>query len=272
MLIGAFDYSYNYSLLPRAESVDIGYTVRPEDTIFDINLNRSSDLFSGGLDINYFKDETNHNDATHISGNINSAFVFADGQLAMSRPVSNGFAMFTPNCNVKSWDVFVNPTQDTYLSKSSTLNPAVVTNLSAYQPRHFYLEAPKIPPGFSIGKVNYRLKPKNKSGFNIPVGEDSSIMLSTTLVDQNGAPLSLKAGKVIHLDKNKEPIQFFTNKKGKLRILGLYPGKFIIKVYAPGYKEKKMIFTKDDKGVLKLERLVIPKKMDETLDCPSCNS
>lgn len=256
-----YTYSYNNSRLPVISDWDVFISSTPKDQTATFNYNRGNELYQGGINYDNIKTFDGAQVAHNVDLSLSSCLVLVDGEMAISRPITNSFAIFVPNQKIQNWEVFVNPTQSDYLAKSFYFNPAVVVSLPAYQPKRFYIDAPDLPIGYSIGRTNYSIKPRNKSGFIIPVGEDASVMLQVDLTDSDQEPLSLVAGKIVFLaDKDKEPVTFFTNKKGRIRVLGLNPGRYRIVLFSPDYQPTEFEIPEKVSGLYRMPALTISGK------------
>jgi outer membrane usher protein len=93
------------------------------------------------------------------AGSFSSAFVFADGHVAISRPISNSFAMIVPHPRLKGRTVGVDPLNGHYLSESDWLGPPVVPNISAYFSRPLLLAVPDAPATYDIGNDRPTVQP-----------------------------------------------------------------------------------------------------------------
>ena len=79
------------------------------------------------------------------------SLAFADGRLALARPILNGFAIIEPHRSARGGKLVVNPTEDGHLAASGSLGPAVVPDLSAYSEREIVIEPSDMPVGYDIG-------------------------------------------------------------------------------------------------------------------------
>jgi len=160
-----------------------------------------------------------------------SAIVFADGAMALSRPVYDSFAIFAKNDAVKGFDIAVDPqgsvfdTQPSYAAHSSALGAAVVPDLNSYYLRTIEVNAPDAPAGTSLGGQALSFLPSYRSGYIVKIGDDRNVAVMSVLVDQLGEPISFAAGYAITSDGERH--QMFTNRGGRFYIDGLQHGETV---------------------------------------------
>lgn len=162
---------------------------------------------------------------------LGSAVVYADGNVALSRPVYDSFAIVTKSDAVKGFDIAVDPqgslfdTKPSYASYSSALGPAVVPDMNSYYLRTVEVEAPDAPPGTSLGGQVFNFLPGYRSGHVVEVGDNRNVAVMSVLVDQNGEPIPFAAGYAITSDGERH--QMFTNRGGRFYIDGLKHGETV---------------------------------------------
>jgi outer membrane usher protein len=164
---------------------------------------------------------------------VGSALVFADSNVALSRPVADSFAMVVPRANLRGRTVGVDPVEGSYTARADALGPGVVPELQSYVQRSFTVDVPDLPLGYDMGPDLYTVVPGYKSGTVIRVGTDATVLLGGVLEGAGGAPISLEAGEVLSLDEpGRKPQLFFTNRKGKFRLEAMKPGRYEMRLYA----------------------------------------
>ncbi|MBB6427479.1 fimbrial biogenesis outer membrane usher protein [Sphingopyxis sp. JAI128] len=168
-----------------------------------------------------------------------TALVMADGHFALSRPVTNSFAIFDADSAAGDHQLFVEPrvgfgsADVTYSGKSGALGPAVVTTLTPYFNRAIQVDAPDAPAGSSLGGEVFVLNPGYRSGYYITVGNDRNVSIVGNLTDRDGDVLAYVAGEAVLLDGNAESaepdadthIPLFTNAAGRFFVEGVEAGK-----------------------------------------------
>ena len=158
-----------------------------------------------------------------------TALVFADGVFAISRPVTDSFAIVVPHPNLAGRTIDVGGTPDHPRARVDALGPAVVHDITSYQRRAVNLGVPDLPFGYDIGSGTYLIEAPFNSGTVIRIGTDATVLLDGIVQDRTGAPVALVVGEARRVDDGEaEAITFFTNRKGRFRIDGLRPGGYRI--------------------------------------------
>jgi outer membrane usher protein len=170
-----------------------------------------------------------------------SALVYGDGHMALSRPISDSFAIFAPDPSIKDYPIGINPQNRpgedrTYEATTDGWGPAVLPNLTSYLYRTVRVDASKLPPGFDAGAGTYTFYPSYRSGTFVRLGSDANVLLDGTLQFKDKTPVSLQAGTVSLAGQPDAASEaFFTNRSGRFRIEKLKPGKYEMRLYGfPG--------------------------------------
>lgn len=160
---------------------------------------------------------------------LGSAFVYADGVSALSRPVVDSFAVFKTAPGAEMFDIAVDPgstvfgAKRSYAARSSLLGPAVLPDLQAYYPRTVQVEAPDAPGGISIGNETYSFRPGLRSGHVVKVGTDRNVSVVGVLVDIDGNPVSFASGYALVGEGERRVT--FSNAGGRFFVDGLKAGE-----------------------------------------------
>jgi len=163
-----------------------------------------------------------------------SALAYADGHVALSRPISSSFIMLPRHKNLRGQTVGVNPeTRDeddtAYQAEIDGLGPAVLADTQPYIYRAIKIDTGQLPLGYDIGQDNFIAMPHYKGGSVMVVGNAANIYADGYMHGANGTPLSLQSGIIRSISDDQFPEQeFFTNAKGRFRITRLQPGDYII--------------------------------------------
>lgn len=223
---------------------------------------------------NYFTDKDNRDLRTEFT--LGTALVMADGHFALSRPISNGFAIFAPDKAAGGYQIMVEPrvgfgsAEVEYTARSGALGPAVVSTLAPYFNRGIQVDAPGAPAGNSLGGQVYMLTPGYRSGYYLKIGNEKNVSVVGNLVDRDGDPISYAAGEAIlaGADASDEAgrIQLFTNEKGRFFVEGVEAGKtYRLDVDVAGTRVTATIdVPKDADGIF---RLPAPLKLE--IDAPT---
>jgi outer membrane usher protein len=155
------------------------------------------------------------------------SLAFADGSLALARPILNGFAIIEPHGSARGGRLVVNPIEAGHVAASDWLGPAVVPDLSAYSERDIYIEPVGMPVGYDIGSGAYRFEAPYRGGYRIVVGSDYWMTASGKLLRADGQPLTYVAGDAQDLgDAARAPVTFFTSSDGRYAVSGVKPGRW----------------------------------------------
>ncbi len=166
-----------------------------------------------------------HNDNTAF--NFGTALAFADGYMAVTRPITDSFALFAPHPTLAGQSIEINTVDEKPEARSDFIGPAVLPDMNSYYQKHVTIDAPDLPLGYDLGKQAYDLQPTYRSGTLIKVGTGATVLGDGYLVDADGKPLPLEPGTIESLDQPKNPpIEFFTSRAGRFRVEGLQPGRF----------------------------------------------
>lgn len=193
-----------------------------------------------------------------------TALVYAEGQMALSRPVQDSFAIIAASPNLKGYKIGVDPVRDTYAATIDSWGPAVLPNLSSYLVRGVTIDAPELPPGYELGPGAYLVRPTYKSGTVIRVGTGATVLLGGILETAQGAPVSLQAGEIVSLaePQQQEPLVFFTNRRGKFSLEGLQPGRYEICLFSELPSAVRFDIPKGKGGIYDIGTLRLPKALD----------
>lgn len=160
---------------------------------------------------------------------VRAAFslAFADGSLALARPVLNGFAIIEPHTSTRGGKLVVNPVDVGHLAASDWLGPAVVPDLSAYSEREVYIEPIGMPVGYDIGSGAYRFEAPYRGGYRIVVGSDYWMTAAGRLLRADGSPLTYVGGEAHEVaDPDHPAVTFFTSSDGRYALSGVKPGQW----------------------------------------------
>ncbi|HYC02766.1 MAG TPA: fimbria/pilus outer membrane usher protein [Azospirillaceae bacterium] len=162
--------------------------------------------------------------------NVASALAFADGKVAVTRPVSNSFAIVVPHPSLAGKEIGVDPVNNRFAARSDFLGPPVVPNISAYLVRPLLLDVPDLPLGYDIGTDRPAVQPGYRTGTLVPIGTDATVALDGVLKGPDGEPAGLLSGILRPVKAGagdrREDLRFFTNRRGRFRVDSVRPGKW----------------------------------------------
>ncbi|MBU6445016.1 MAG: fimbria/pilus outer membrane usher protein [Alphaproteobacteria bacterium] len=200
-----------------------------------------------------------------------TAVVYADGHFALSRPVTDSFAIVALDPSLRNHDVEIDPANGVPRAKADTLGPAVLPDLPPYFVHMLTLSAPNLPPGYDLGDQIYSLTPSYHSGTLIMAGTGATAMAEGTVVDSTGRPIELETGTIASLDApEREPVAFFTDRWGRFRVDGLPPGRYRLRFDPRPGESLHFTLPRDAVGVHDFGTLVLkpdPGKGDAPCHC-----
>jgi outer membrane usher protein len=165
---------------------------------------------------------------TRTSLRAGTSIAFADGLVAVGRPIFDSFAIFAPHPTLGDAPIVVEPNPEGDLARSGTLGPALLNDMGSYSLRTVTFDVPTAPAGYDIGSGSLRAVPPYKSGYRVVVGSDYSTIVIGRLLDADGAPIPLLAGKATELAPGGKTIILFTSRDGRFGAQGLRPGRWRI--------------------------------------------
>jgi outer membrane usher protein len=233
-------HSISSSYDSRARAATVGWHHSPMRTVnvieTDVAVTRSPESHGIRAEANYtgyrfdarvfqtadFGRGPDNGNSYRTSINAGTALAFADGHFGVSRPISDSFALIAPHRLLRGHTVEVNGAGQTPEAKTDLFGPAVLPELTSYYRYQVVLNA-DLPEGLDLGRDFFTLEPNYRSGTVVAAGSGASVLLEMSLVDFAGQPLYLELGKITQ--EALPPVDFFTDQEGRLRVIGLRPGK-----------------------------------------------
>ena len=209
------------------------------------DLRGSGDGVQGSAGINYTANRAelglNHNlsyasstssvEDSRTSLRVGTAIAFAGGQFAVSRPISDSFALIAGHPSLKGATIEIEPRDGGYESRSGFLGPAVVPALAAFAERQISFDVPDAPPGYDLGAGNIRVLPPLHAGYLAVVGSDYSVTVVGKMLDRDGVALGFISGRATEISQSdRAPITLFTNREGRFGATGLRAGQWRIEM------------------------------------------
>ena len=209
-------------------TADVEHT--PSSTGFNGNFTYEGNRGEIGLtSFSTFDSDFGSSTDSRTSLRVASSIAFADGSWSIGRPIYDAFAIVKPYETLGKADVVVNPTPFGYDAETGSWGNAVENNLTAYSNRTIAVDVPNAPAGYDIGKGTYHLFPPHRGGYLLEVGSAYSVTAIGRLIDADGKPISLLAGKAYEVASPDHPgVEIFTNREGRFGAPGLRPGKWRI--------------------------------------------
>jgi outer membrane usher protein len=162
---------------------------------------------------------------------VGTSLAFADGALALGRPIQDSFLIASTHSSLRGKPVRLDPQDRSENARSGLLGAALEGGLSAHSPRLLIYDVPEAPAGYDLGAGNVGLLPPYRAGYKLTVGSDYHLLVIGRLLGSDGDPISLLAGKAIDLGAPKRPATtIFTSRAGKFGAQGLRPGRWRIEM------------------------------------------
>lgn len=178
-----------------------------------------------------FNHSYQHTDgATSEFTDVGAAFGigYAGGRVALGRDADRGFTIVSAHPTLRGAQVTAS---DNYALGSSArtgaLGPALVPTQRAYQPDAIKIAVDNIPPGYDIGPGRIDILPGAASGYVFEVGSAASNTVIGRIVTNEGKPATYLAGSLNPVSgKEARPVQFFTNRTGRMVAQQVAPGRY----------------------------------------------
>lgn len=165
-----------------------------------------------------------------------SALVFADGHMAISRPVSDGFLLVAPHPTLAGHEVHVNSTGTRPQAQADWFGPAVMPRVPSHFMHRIVIDVPELPDGYELGDQIFNIQTEYRGGAVIVAGTGATAAVEGILVDPGTRPIDLQIGAIISLeDVGRAHKPFFTDYDGRFHLTGLIPGRYELRLdTAPG--------------------------------------
>lgn len=226
------DWSYTPTHTVGSLQADITAEKRPASGQEEVHADLAYTDYR--YEVQVLHDETRNNMAETESLStlrVGTALVFADGHMAMSRPVSDSFLLVAPHESLASSEILVNEVSEHPRAKTDFLGPAVLPQLPSYYVHRVTYDVPDLPDGYALGDQIFNVQPPYRSGTVIVAGSGASVTVEGTLLDRAEKRIELRLGSVIFLDSVEGQVRrFFTDSQGRFQITGLAPGRYELRL------------------------------------------
>ena len=191
----------------------------------------------------------------HHSATMGTAIAFADGEVAVGRPVRSSFALVDTHPSLDASKLRLQPSERGDTAVSDGLGPALLSEISAYGPTRINYDVEDLPPGYDIGNGAFDLKAAYKSGYHLTVGSGFTATITGFLKGRTGKPISLLSGFAYEKTKPERKVDFFTNAEGRFGVSGFGPGDWIIEIAGDGSPHYAFTLPADAAGLVDLGEL-----------------
>lgn len=187
---------------------------------------------------------------TRTAASAAAGIAFADGQVAIGRPVRGAFAIVQPHPDLAASTLKVNEAKGIGAGA-----PVLVGNLPAYAPARVLYDFEGLPEDAVTGAGAFHLKPAYRSGHALTAGAGIAASVTgvlTTLMDE---PLALISGRLTALDTDVTPIDTFTDENGRFTVEGVSQGRWRFTVASTPLTEYEFEVPPDARGLLDIGTL-----------------
>lgn len=192
----------------------------------NLDVEHNSNRFRAFLRHDYTVQDGTRSEFTDVGASV--GFGYADGQIAIGRDASRGFAIVAAHPTLKNAQVtvFSNYTLGP-AARTGVFGPALVPTQRPYQPNSLRVEVDDLAPGYDIGAGRYDILPGAASGYAIVIGSAASNTVMGRLYDAAGKPIEFASGTLVPLSgADAEPVPFFTNRTGRMAASRVAPGRY----------------------------------------------
>ena len=206
-------------------------------------------------EINGYRHSVNYSGIT-----LGSAIVFASGKFALSRPVSDSFLLLGSKKFLSNIKIPVNAVNGAAETTVNSLGPGVIPTLTAYNETPIYLNSSELPPGVSLGKEYYRVRPTYRSGSYVEIGGEGIVMVVGQLITPEGKGLNLAVGEVNNVRTPSNKVSFFTNQNGQFVLENMAAGEIILHLDSDIYRDEIVKISEDQIGILRIPPIQLKLK------------
>lgn len=192
----------------------------------DVDVTHYGNRFQATLDHSYQRTDGVTNEFTDVGAAFGIGY--AGGKVALGRDADRGFTIVAAHPTLRGAQVTAS---DNYAlgpsARTGALGPALVPTQRAYQPDAIKVNVDNVPPGYDIGPGRIDILPGAASGYVFEVGSAASNTVIGRIVTAKGLPAVYLAGSLIPISgKDAQPVQFFTNRTGRMVAQKVAPGSY----------------------------------------------
>jgi len=163
-----------------------------------------------------------------------TALVYADGELGISRPVQDSFALLKSTGSLQvDGGVGVQPQAQRYQAQEDWFGPAVMPQLTSYYSTHLTAEPRRAEADFDPQDGDILVLPTYHSGTLIRLGHPATLDVTVKLTWLDGRPVSCLDGQLTA--ENGTSTEFVSNHQGLAYFSGLSAGTY--RAVISGYPE-----------------------------------
>lgn len=182
---------------------------------------------------------TNQQRQTRANLNLNTAWVFADGAVTRSKPVSDSFAILEAPTGLtqamaasQGKSLFARSEQDPQglPERYDVLIPpegkAALSSLGSYNVQHISTDSHVLPENLDLNATEFDVLPDYKSGYRLKVGGERGVNLQVKVLNAQGQLLAFQAAHLVATKQKKLIQTVFTDADGVIHIPNLGSGSY----------------------------------------------
>ena len=223
-----------------AWSTDLEYTrqARPDGELADNSVEASFSYVGNRFELatSHGRDFAGLNDMEHVHHSVTAgtAVAFADGHVAIGRPVHSSFALVDKHPSLEASTLRLQPSERGDAAMSDGLGPALLSDIASYASTRINYDVDDVPAGLDVGNGAIDVQAAYKSGYSLTVGSGYTATITGSLLDREGKAVSLLTGVAYERTKPERKVDCFTNAEGQFGVSGLGPGDWIIEIAGGG--------------------------------------
>lgn len=212
------------------------------------------------VDYRHLESESFDRSSTITRLDFGTALVFAGNDWAVSRPVTNSFAIISAKGETKRAGVIpIGGRWERAQAKIDKWGPGVIQDIQPYLPMQYSVDLAQLPFHQQLERENFKVFPGYKRGLSVDLGLISEMTLSGRVISSRGENLGLIAGNLYFIDDRGEEKfveRFFTNRDGRFFITGLRPGEYLF-VPDGRWQHFSVSVHDNDDGMMALEEIIL---------------
>ena len=155
---------------------------------------------------------------------LKSVEKIAGGEVSISRPINQGFALVKNRRALKKHSLYLNRNGEDFEAETGLMSSAVLPNYQAYRYYPIRVDSRNIPMGIKAPPQEVVVAPPFRGGVLVSLDAEYSKALAGKIKWQ-GKGLALKMGSLQSVN-DKESYSFFTNRKGRFLVEAVRPGEY----------------------------------------------
>lgn len=224
--------SLQVNLAPQ--SITHGYSLNADASTNEIqkSFNLGGEYYTrfGSLRSSYgqFNDGELNSERADLA--LNSALAWSGGYFAVTRPVSDSFALIKVEDLEGENQVLVNSNAAVGAAQAriGKKQNIVLPDLASYLATELQFDGSELPPGHKLKDEFFLLKPRFKSGVLVVNQLQKYANVRGYLKDENGQSIKYTIGKILNANGQVVNEDFFTNAKGYFVLENLTAGAYFL--------------------------------------------